>query len=120
MEKIIVGQHTFEIVDFIPYGYHIWNIGKNMKEGYLPLVLLGGYDDCQVIGTKKAIYLKDAQKVLSVMGYGTNTVKKLESYIDKHNDSEGEKDLIKKMKEALLIMYEIKGINNLDEILKNN
>lgn len=32
--------HTFELVDHVPLGYSIWNIGKNMADGYLPLCRL--------------------------------------------------------------------------------
>ena len=30
-------EYTFELVDFVPLGYEIWNIGRNMAPGYLPL-----------------------------------------------------------------------------------
>lgn len=29
--------HTFEIVNKMPKGYIIWNIGENMEDGYLPI-----------------------------------------------------------------------------------
>lgn len=32
--------HTFELVDHVPNGYLIWNIGENMIDGYLPLCIL--------------------------------------------------------------------------------
>lgn len=112
-EELIVGQHTFEIVDFIPYGYHIWNIGKNMKEDYLPLVQVGGYDGCQVIGIKKALPLKDAQKILSVIGEGNDTPKKMKACIEKYEVKGTNQEKIGRMKEALEIMLKIKGINNL-------
>lgn len=41
--KVIVSQvgyptHTFRIVDSVPPGYEVWNIGsRHMPEGYLPL-----------------------------------------------------------------------------------
>ncbi|MDF2881302.1 MAG: hypothetical protein K0R54_1859 [Clostridiaceae bacterium] len=112
-EVLIVGQHTFEIVDFIPYGYHIWNIGKNMKEDYLPLVQLGGYDGCQVIGIMKALPLKNAQKILSVIGEGNNTPGKMKVCIDKYEVNGINQEKTEKMKEALEIMLKIKGIDNL-------
>jgi len=42
MEQFVIlkgwnGDLVFEIVDVIPLGYSIWNIGNNMKRGYLPL-----------------------------------------------------------------------------------
>lgn len=36
-QTISDNQHTFEIVERVPMGYQIWNIGKNMIDGYLPL-----------------------------------------------------------------------------------
>lgn len=39
MEKQTITNNgdTFELVDRVPRGYLIWNIGKNMVDGYLPL-----------------------------------------------------------------------------------
>lgn len=31
------GSRTFEVVDKIPNGYIVWNIGDNMVDGYIPL-----------------------------------------------------------------------------------
>ena len=35
--EIIMDNRKFEVVDFVPAGYEIWNIGHNMIDGYLPL-----------------------------------------------------------------------------------
>ena len=45
MEKKTITHrgHTFEQVDHIPQGYTIWNIGKNMIGGYLPLCRLAHF-----------------------------------------------------------------------------
>lgn len=37
-EFLIVGDHTFQVVDFVPFGYEIWNIGKNMLKRLSPFV----------------------------------------------------------------------------------
>jgi hypothetical protein len=110
MEKIISGKHEFEIVDFVPYGYKIWSIGKNMIDGYLPLVMTGGYDGCQVIGIKKAIKIEGAQTILAAIGYGENTIEEMEQYIKKYKNSKEEikKMQIEKYKKALPIMRQIK------------
>lgn len=110
MNTITSGKDTFELVDFIPYGYHIWNIGKNMIDGYLPLVQLGGYDGYQVVGVKKAIRIDGAQTILNAIGYGEETIQEMEDYISKYKDS---KEVIKimqidKYKKALPIMKKIK------------
>ena len=35
-EYLRKGNDVFEIVDTVPLGYSIWNIGHNMPDGYLP------------------------------------------------------------------------------------
>ena len=114
MEKLIMGEHIFEIVDFVPYGYKIWNIGKNMIDGYLPLVQAGGYDGCQVnTQTMKAIKIEGAQKILAAIGNGQQTISDMEKYIEKHSNSNNEykRSQVERMKEALPIMYCIKWNN---------
>ena len=39
-EMITDGEHEFEVVDHIPLGYIVWNIGSHMIDGYLPLCRL--------------------------------------------------------------------------------
>ena len=118
MEKLIDGKDSFEIVDKIPYGYAIWNIGKNMKDGYLPLVQVGGYDGYQVNpNTMKAVRVKDAQIILSAISQGEDTVKKMEAYINKHQSSKVNttESHYEKVVKALEVMYTIPGAENLDE-----
>jgi len=33
-------KDVFEVVDKIPAGYVVWNIGDNMVDGYLPITML--------------------------------------------------------------------------------
>lgn len=107
MEKITVGKHEFELVESVPVGYKIWNIGKNMVEGYIPIVQVGGYNGCQVnTRTMKAIKADGAQTILAALGAGPSTVKEMESYIKKHPDKWG----VDKMKLALPFMRKIKGL----------
>lgn len=108
--------HTFELVDAVPHGYLIWNIGKNMADGYLPLCRL-----CAVqpfpggrnieVETLKAVECKGAQVILDAVHSGANTLAKMEKYIAKHqNAAEGtwEHSCVKKVKEALPYMRQIK------------
>lgn len=39
-EYVRKGNDVFEIVDTVPLGYSIWNIGHNMPDGYLPFCRL--------------------------------------------------------------------------------
>ena len=111
MEYITSGEHTFKIVNSIPLGYKIWNIGKNMIDGYLPIVQVGGEDGCQVnIKTIKAIKIKEAQTILNAIGWGQNTIKEMETYVKRYKNSKTEyvKNHIKRLEEALKVMYLIK------------
>lgn len=104
-------EHTFEIVNHIPLGYHIWNIGKHIEDGYLPL--------CQMIGgtytinsnTLKAIKIPEAQIILSAIGVGPETPEQMEKYIEKHkndNPNSWEYSVVKKMNKALPFMKKLK------------
>lgn len=85
MSYIKSGNHTFKIVDKIPSGYVIWNIGKNMIDGYLHICQVGGYDGCSVnTETLKAIKSEGAQIILSVTTNGQNTPKSMERYIKRY------------------------------------
>lgn len=111
MEKITSGQHEFELVDYVPHGYIVWNIGKNMIDGYLPLCRLSA---CQPfpggrsieVETLKAIKTDAAQIILAAIGIGPGTVKEMESYIEKHPNKWG----VDRMKKALPYMRQIKGL----------
>ena len=113
-DKITHNGHEFELVEAVPYGYVIWNIGKNMIDGYLPVVQVGGYDGCQVnIKTMKAIKTDGAQAILAAIGNGQNNVADMESYVKRYkNAKEGtwSRHMVKKMKLALPYMREIKGL----------
>lgn len=108
--------HIFEIVDCVPAGYQVWNIGKNMIDGYLPLCKLksvqrfeGGRDI--ETDTLKAIKTDGAQIILSAVGGGQNTIESMERYIKRYSKSRPgtwshrQKE---RMKEALKYMYQIK------------
>ncbi len=116
MEKnTITSQgHTFDLVDEIPLGYIIWNIGKNMVDGYLPLCRLrmrqpfpGGR--CIEPDTLKAIKCKGAQIILAAIGYGPDTPEEMEEYIAEHSDDPVYARNILRMKDALPHMRKIKG-----------
>ena len=73
MQTIKSGEHVFEIVDKVPCGYMIWNIGTNMVDGYLPLCRLKAAQPFQggreiEVDTLKAIKVDGAQIILDVIG----------------------------------------------------
>ena len=106
--------HTFEIVDFVPLGYEVWNIGsQNMPYGYLPLCRLkmvqpfdGGRDI--ETGTLKAIKIEGAHTILDAVGYGPCTLEAMEKFVAKYENKESYQWRIAKMKKALPIMKQIK------------
>lgn len=109
-------SHTFELVDHVPHGYLIWNIGENMADGYLPLCRL-----CSVqpfpggrnieADTLKAIKCEGAQIILRAIHSGAETPEEMERYLAKHqNAKEGTWELacVENIKEALPFMRQIK------------
>lgn len=110
MVKLRSGNHEFEIVESVPHNYVIWNIGKNMEDGYLPLCEREKESYNINVNTLKAIKLKDAQVILAAIGNGQNTIKKMETYVKKYSKSKNKLTLlrVKRIKKALEIMYTIK------------
>lgn len=116
MQTIKSGEHVFELVDRVPYGYMIWNIGKNMIEGYLPLCrlkavqrFLGGRDI--ETDTLKAIKIDGADIILEAIGGGQNTPEEMESYIKRYRNAKPgtwSYRQVQRMKAALPIMRKIK------------
>lgn len=116
MQTIRSGEHVFELVDRVPYGYTIWNIGKNMIEGYLPLCRLkavqrfpGGRDI--ETDTLKAIKIDGADIILEAVGGGQYTPEEMESYIKRYRNAKPgtwSYRQVQRMKAALPIMRKIK------------
>lgn len=110
------GKHTFEIVNAVPFGYQIWNIGKNMIDGYLPLCRLKPYQPFEggreiETETLKAIKIKESQTILAAVGGGQNTIKSMEKYIKRYKNAKPgtwSYNQVQRMKKALPIMRQIK------------
>lgn len=86
--KVIVDEHhTFQVVDFVPCGYVIWNIGDNMADGFLPLCQVGGHDGCQVNpDTLKAIKCDGAQTILDA-AHCAGTPSAMRKFLSKHKNA---------------------------------
>lgn len=105
--------HTFELVDHVPLGYSIWNIGENMADGYLPLCRL-----CSVqpfpggrnieLDTLKAIKCEHAQIILKAIGYGPDTPEKMKKFIQRYEDSGKHRSAVSRMIAALPYLEKIK------------
>ena len=82
----------FQIVDKVPLGYQIWNIGRNMPDGYLPFCRLAfrqPFDGAQEIETEtlKALPTPHAQEILVAVGSAGKTQKELEEYLRRHRNA---------------------------------
>ena len=111
--KSLGQKNVFEVVESVPRGYQIWNIGKNMIDGYLPLCKLSASQpfegaQCVDVNTLKAIKTESAQIILAACGRGPCTVAQMEQYIEKHAKLNPE--ACEKMLAALPYMREIKGL----------
>lgn len=114
MEKktITYGGDTFELVDHIPQGYIIWNIGKNMLDGYLPLCRLASYQPFPgarniEVDTLKAIKCDGAQVILAAIGWGPQTEEEMERYIKKYSGTGKHTMAVERMKKALPFIRKI-------------
>lgn len=108
VEEMKANLNEFKIVNHIPTGDVIWNIGKNMVEGYIPFVSVGGHDGYQVIkGSKKAYKFDKAQDILSITGYGIQNSKDAEKAIEKYSQKIGYEDLIERIKKAIPLFKEL-------------
>lgn len=81
-EYITHENNTYEIVNSVPSGYEIWNIGKYAPDGYLPLCMRIAPDSYSINpDTLKAIKVDGAQTILEAVCGGQNTIKEMERYI---------------------------------------
>lgn len=111
-------SHTFELVDRVTLGYEIWNIGKNMADGYLPLCRLKAVQEFEggrsiEPDTLRAVPCEGAQVILQAVHSGCGTVKSMERYLEKHRAAEAgtwEFHMVQKIKKALPYMRQIKGL----------
>lgn len=119
MDTITYENHTYEIVDEIPVGYLIWNIGEHAPEGYLPLCkplfpqpFPGSY---RIDGdTLKAIKADDAQVILTVV-HIADTLPAMETYVKRHDHSARPVTMerVKRCREAIPALRKVKGWQNL-------
>lgn len=120
MNTITHKAHTYEIVDEVPCGFEIWNIGRNAPEGYLPLGCLAArqpFEGGRAIepGTLKAIKVDGAEYILAAIGYGASTLSEMVRYVKRYGGSKSlcVKDRVERYRKAIPVMQKIKGIENL-------
>lgn len=106
-------DHKFEIVDFVPLGYEIWNIGHHMPDGWLPLCRLSQYQRFEggmdiEVDTLKAIKCDGAQIILAAIGFAPSTLDEMEAYVKKHEKNKYKKFELERMRKALPYMRKLK------------
>lgn len=118
--KVRTGRYTdyFVIVDEIPVGYTIWNIGMNMPDGWLPLCKTrAAVTQPYAIDPKtlKTVAVPGAQCVLKAVGYGFNTIPKMEKYIKTYGKSKNGRIQLKVAvcREALDVLRTVPGAEGL-------
>ncbi|WP_024858997.1 hypothetical protein [Ruminococcus albus] len=117
-DKIVYGKNTFTIVNEVPDGYKIWNIGPYMLKGFIPLCRLkqellqkGLYvieKDCLL-----AIKSEGSDKIMAAIGGGYHTVALMEKFLSdnpKPKEDSWEAKQILRIKVALPYMRKIKGL----------
>lgn len=109
---IVSGNNTFTVVDEVPLGYEIWNIGKHMVDGYLPFCRILPGDGRRVeVETLKAIKTEGAQKILAAVGAGHQTIDEMEAFIAENQfkaPDTWEYVQSQKMREALPFMRQLR------------
>lgn len=69
-------EHKFWIVDTVPVGYRIWNIGEHAPEGYIPLCLCD-HDYHVDVTSLKAVRVEnelDRMRILEAAGWGAESL----------------------------------------------
>lgn len=82
-------EHTYEIVNAVPLGYTVWNIGHPVAGEYLPLCRLSQHQPFPGgqsidVDSLKAIRCDGAQTILDAVGYGPGTLEEMERFVEKN------------------------------------
>ena len=111
----LYGEDVFEIVDEVPIGYRIWNIGDNMAPGYVPFCRLkriqpfeGGRDI--ETETMKAIKCEGAKEIMSAASLGFCTLDSMEAFVKRYRNSKSKvlQNQISRCNKALPFMRKLK------------
>lgn len=115
-----LGTSVYEIVDEVPLGYMIWNIGENAPDGYLPFCRLSRHQPFEggrniETDTLKAMKVDGAREILAAVSAGHGTLAKMEGYVQGHRNpqKDWEQRSVALCCKAIPYMRRIKGIENL-------
>lgn len=100
-------NNTFELVNEVPLGYVMWNIGKNAPTGCIPFCrIIPGTNNVEP-DTLKAIQIEGAEKVMMALGNGCNTLPKMEQFVKRHQNAPEwtwEYRKVQRIKEAIPVL----------------
>lgn len=101
-----------EKVSDIPASYMIWNIGKNMEDGYLPFCRLSDvqpFPGGRSIDTDSLIAIKcdGAAEILAAASWGPKTSKEMEKFIAKNANKQKYSWICERMEKAIPYMEKI-------------
>ena len=110
--------YRYEVVDEIPPGYTVCNIGSNGPDGYIPLcrpepgICYGRAVD---LNSLKAIRSEGADAVMKAVAYGAKTINQMRAYVDDYKDSKSKlvRERCSAFKYAIPYLEELPGIENL-------
>lgn len=114
-----ISEITFALVEEVPPGHMVWNIGKHMAPGYLPLcrpLLPQPFDGARRIDpdSLKAIRIDGAEHIMKAVGWAGNcTIDQMEWYVEQHCDSKDECESyqVELFRKAIPVMKQIKWNN---------
>lgn len=110
-------RYNFEVVEKIPSDYHIWNVNKNLIEGYIPLIQLStnqGFEGGRSIDIKtmKAIKCEDYAEIMDNL-YIIKNVNNTEKWLKKNEGNPKKKWEIDRIKKSLPLIKKLKGWENI-------
>lgn len=124
IEHTVFGKtDVYEVVDEVPLGYVIWNIGpNNAPQGYIPFCrpahrqrFEGGREIDP--DTLKAVKADGAADIMLSVGHGQDTPRKMEQYIKRYSCSKTEyvRRRVEDNKKALDALRKVKGYENIKD-----
>ena len=108
MKKMVFGDKEFTVVDKVPNGYIIWNIGKNMgSDEYIPFcrVIPGTFSIIPETLLAVKLSKEEVEILREVAGRGNTDIKTMNSRIKRHRKYDSSKETLIKAKEILEKIY---------------
>lgn len=110
-------RYSFEVVEKIPRNYCIWNVNKNLINGYIPLIRLSsnqGFEGGRSIDIKtmKAIKCEDYVEIMDNL-YIIKNVGRTEEWLKKNENNAKKQWEINRIKKSLPLIKKLNGWENI-------